>query len=158
MGLSLDAKHEFIESVGSALDAVDGAELGVNLATGQDSAVAGGAHVEGIVWIADSSGSSLESSREELCECLIFSEVWLRNLSHVNPVEFGETTIEDVSERPGQPKRAQETCEPGASSGEGHDVLDIVVLLEDLIERVNRIPSRKKHSQEVLDGFLPALV
>ena len=158
MGLSLDTKHELIESVGSTLDAVDGAELGVDLATGEDRAIAGGAHVEGIVWITDSPGSSLEVSREELRECLIMPEVWLRDLFHVDSVEFGEAAIEDVSEGPGQSKGAQETCDPGASSSEGHDVLDVVVLLEDLIERVNGIPSCEKHSQQVLNRFLPALV
>jgi len=101
--LSPIAKHELIEAIRSALDAVDSAELRVDFSASENSTIARRAHGFGVLWFAHSSDAFFQMSGEEFSESLIVTEIWMLNFFHVDAIEFCEASIEDISERKWKP-------------------------------------------------------
>lgn len=96
-------------------------------------------------------------SGEEKCKSLIVSKIWILNLTHVNSVNLGESTVHDVSEGFWDPHGADIACDSRGDSGHRDDVLDRLVFLEGFVNGIKREPSGHNVSKEVLERFLRAL-
>mmetsp|Transcript_12921 Transcript_12921/g.21866 ORF Transcript_12921/g.21866 Transcript_12921/m.21866 type:complete len:268 (-) Transcript_12921:516-1319(-) len=156
--VALHAKHELVEAVRPSLDAVNGAVLGVNDAAGEHFSIARGAHAQLVLGLEDGPGSGLEPTREEFGEGLVVAEVGVLNLAHVDLVELGVGSVDDVSHEDGEVERAAEAGHPGDDAGDRYHVLDGVVLLEHLVDRVDAVPGGEHVPREQLHRLLPVLV
>lgn len=134
-------KHEFIESIWSSFDAVDSAVLGVDLATSKDASIARGAHRFRVLFVSKGSSSVLQVSGKEFGECCIVSEIFFLNFAHIDAVELGKASIHQVSDRVWHVDRAAEASEPWDDSCGRDDVLERLVLLQCLVDWVEREPS-----------------
>lgn len=103
----------------------------------------------------DGSDAFLELSSEEFGKGLIMSEVWVFNLLHVDSVEFGKATIEDVSEWHWKPQRAEPPSQSRDVSGDGHDVLNLFIFLQGFVYLIEGEEACEDHAEEVVDVVLP---
>lgn len=148
MVIALVAQHEFIKSVRPSFDTVDGAILSIDLATRKHSSIARRAHGLLILRLINLASVFLKASREELRESFVVTEVGHLNLVHIDSIELGEGAVEHVPDWIGHVGGADKASKSRSDARDGHDVLEVTVLLEGFIERVDGVPPRQHLAKE----------
>jgi len=82
------------------------------------------------------------------------SEVWVLNLLHVDSVHIGKWSVHEVSHWVWNIEGADESCESWSQSGNGYDVLDVFILLQYLVNWIERVPPGSCLEEESSHGVL----
>lgn len=87
-------------------------------------------------------------SSEEEVKCFVMTEIRVLNFFHVYSINLGEASEKDIPKRIWNPKRAKEACKSGNISSDRNHVLEIVILLQNFVKRIQLIPSGHDYTEE----------
>ena len=133
-GITDEAAHELIKTVGAALDTVDGAVTGADLADGKDAAVTGGADRCSVFLVCNDTCSGLEGSREEVGEGGVLLKSIADSLIDLDSVDMGEETEHGASEAGQDVELADVASEARLQASDRDEKAEVLKLLEDLVE------------------------